>query len=157
MVSIPSRSRLLSTAFRRDLALMRYGRGANLVAMTGLPSKPPSRNISPMILSEAPLPYISAVSKRVTPSAMLARKALPTSLRSYSLPYPQSLDVPHAQAPTPRGTTFSSSARPIVSSLCKASPLIPSPRYLGERGVWAHSHGCGMVLEPAPTDHYHPT
>src|SRR5215213_138592 len=32
MVSIPSRSRLLSTAFRRDLALKRYGRGANLVA-----------------------------------------------------------------------------------------------------------------------------
>src|SRR5215218_9907384 len=130
MVSIPSRSRLLSTAFRRDLALKRYGRGANLVAMTGLPSKPPSRNISPMILSEAPLPYTSAVSTSVTPSAMLVRKALPTSLRLYSLPYPQSLVVPHAQAPTPRGATFSSSARPIVSSLCKATPLIPSPRYL---------------------------
>src|SRR5215212_8022040 len=129
MVSIPSRSKLLSTAPRRDLALKRYGRGANLVAMTGVPSKPPSRNISPMILSEAPLPYISAVSKRVTPSVMLARKALPTSLRSYSLPYPHSLGDPHAQAPTPRGATFSSSARPILSSLCIGSPLVPSPRY----------------------------
>src|SRR5215212_3750750 len=129
MDSIPSRSRLLSTAYRRDLALKRYGRGANLVAMTGVPSKPPSRNISPMILSEAPLPYISAVSKRVTPSVMLARKALPTSLRSYSLPYPHSLVEPHAQAPTPRGATFSSSARPILSSLCIGSPLVPSPRY----------------------------
>src|SRR5215203_1937772 len=123
MYSIPSRSRLLSTASRRDLALKRYGRGANLVAMTGVPSKPPSRNISPMILSEAPLPYISAVSKRVTPSAMLARKAFPTSLRLYSLPYPHNLVEPHAQAPTPRGATFSSSARPIVSSLCKACLL----------------------------------
>src|SRR5215210_6452708 len=46
-----------------------------------------------MILSEAPLPYISAVSTRVTPSTMLVRKALPTSLRSYSLPYPQRSDV----------------------------------------------------------------
>src|SRR5215216_1117189 len=125
IISILSRSRLLSTAFRRDLALKRYGRGANLVAMTALPSKPPSRNISPMILSEAPLPYISAVSTTVTPSAMLVRKAPPTSLRSYPLPYPQSLVVPHAQAPTPRGATFSSSARPIVSFLCKATPLIP--------------------------------
>src|ERR687897_698813 len=97
MVSIPSRSRLLSTAARRDVALKRYGRGANLEAMTGVPSKPPSCNISPMILSEAPLPYISAVSKKVTPSAMLARKALPTSLRPYSLPYPHSLVEPHAQ------------------------------------------------------------
>src|ERR671921_267545 len=129
MVSIPSRSRLLSTALRRDLALMRYGRGANLVAMTGVPSKPPSRNISPMILSEAPLPYISAVSQRVIPSAMLARKAFPTSLRLYFLPYPHSLVEPHAQAPTPRGAMFSSSARPSVSSLCKASPLVPSPLY----------------------------
>src|ERR687889_1157196 len=97
MVSIPSRSRLLSTAFRRDLALKRYGRGANLVAMTGVPSKPPSPNISPMIFSEAPLPYISAVSTRVTPSAMLARKAFPTSLQLYFLPYPHSLVEPHAQ------------------------------------------------------------
>src|SRR5215204_1963741 len=79
--------------------------------------------------SEAPLPYISAVSTRVTPSAMLARKAPPTSLRLYSLPYPQSLVVPHAQTPTPRGAMFSSSARPSVSSLCKATPLIPSPLY----------------------------
>src|SRR5215207_10192946 len=157
MVSIPSRSRLLSTAFRRDLAPKRYGRGANLVAMTGLLSKPPSRKISPMILSEAPLPYISAVSTRVTPSAMLARKAAPTSLRSYSLPYPHSLLVPHAQAPTPRGATFSSSARPIVISLCKASPLIPSPRYLGWQGVSAHCRRCGMILESAPDYHYHPT
>src|SRR5215211_3148725 len=94
MVSIPSRSRLLSTAFRRDLALKRYGRGANLVAMTGLPSKPPSRNISPMILSEAPLPYISAVSTRLTPSAMLTRKAPPTSLRSYSLHIPRAWSYP---------------------------------------------------------------
>src|SRR5919199_3876350 len=125
MVSIPSRARLLSTARRRDLALKRYGRGANLVAMTGVSSKPPSRNISPMILSEEPLPYTSAVSTRVTPSAMLARKALPTSLRSYSLPYPHNLVVPHAHAPTPKGATFSSSAKPISSSLCKASPLIP--------------------------------
>src|SRR5215210_2055694 len=156
IVSIPSRLRLLSTAFRRDLALKRYGKGANLVAMTGLRSKPPSRNISPMILSEAPLPYISAVSKRVTPSAMLVRKAFPTSLRLYSLPYPQSLVVPHAQAPTPRGATFSSSARPIVSSLCKATPLISSPRYLGERGVAARSR-CGMVLEATPNHHYDPT
>src|SRR5215213_7251907 len=155
MVSIPSRSKLLSTAPRRDLALKRYGRGANLVAMTGLPSKPPSRNISPMILSEAPLPYISAVSTRVTPSAMLARKAFPTSLRSYSLPYPHSLVVPHAQAPTPRGATFISSARRIVSSLCKASPLIPSPRYLGWRGVSARSR-CSMVLAAAP-NHHDPT
>src|SRR5829696_10407945 len=121
--------------------------------MTGLPSKPPSRSISPMIHSEAPLPYISAVSIRVTPSAMLALKALCTSLRSYSLPYPQSLVVPHAQAPTPRGAMFSSSARPSVSSLCKASPLVPSPLYLGERGVSAHSHGCGMGLEGAPNHH----
>src|SRR5215213_3804319 len=156
MYSIPSRFRLLSTASRRDLALKRYGRGANLVAMTGAPSRSPSRNISPMILSEAPLPYISAVSTRVTPSAMLARKALPTSLRSYSLPYPQSLVVPHAQAPRPRGATFSSSARPIESSLCKATPLIPSPRYLGERCVSARSP-CGMVLEATPNHHYHPT
>src|SRR5215203_2938534 len=126
MVSIPSRCRLFSTAFRRDLALKRYGRGANLVAMTGLLSKAPSRNISPMILSEAPLPYISAVSTRVTPSAMLARKAFPTSLRSYSLPYPHSLLVPHAQAPTPRGATFSLSARAILGSFCRASPLIHS-------------------------------
>src|SRR5215210_717229 len=139
MVSIPSRLRLLSTALKRDLALKRYGRGANLVAMTGLPSKLPSPKISPMILSEAPLPYISAVSTRVTPSAMLARKALPTSLRSYSLPYPQSLGVPHAQAPTPRGATFRSSAKPIESSLCKVTPLIPSPRYLGE--ACRHAHG----------------
>src|SRR5918994_6086833 len=153
MVSIPSRSRLFSTAFRSDLAPKRHGRGANLVAMTGVRSKPPSSNISPMILSEAPLPYISAVSTRVTPSAMLARKALPTSLRSYSLPYPQSLDVPHAQAPTPRGATFSSSARAIVSSLCKASPLIPSPRYLGEQSVSAHSW-CGMASEATPNHHY---
>src|ERR687898_650156 len=126
MVSIPSLSRLLSTVLRRDLALKRYGRGANLVAMSGIPSKPPSRNISPMILSEAPLPYISAVSTRVTPSAMLARKALPTSLRLYSLPYPHSLVVPHAQAPTPRGATFRSSARLFVRLLCRASPLIHS-------------------------------
>src|SRR5687768_3263172 len=156
MVSIPSRSRLLSTAFSRDLALKRYGRGANLVAMTGVPSKPPSRNISPRILSEAPLPYISAVSTRVTPSAMLARKASPTSLRSYSLPYPQSLVVPYAQAPTPRGATFSSSARPIESVLCKDSPLIPSPRY--QRGgeacrpfhVW---HGLGICANPPLSSH----
>src|SRR5215217_1909317 len=114
---------------------MRYGRGANLVAMTGVPSKPPSRNIWPMILSEAPLPYISAVSKRVTPSAMLARKAFPTSLRLYSLPYPHSLVEPHVQAPTPRGATFSSSARPIVSSLCKASPLILRHGTTGPPGV----------------------
>src|SRR5215213_6279109 len=156
MYSIPSRSRLLSTASRRDLALKRYGRGANLVAMTGVPSKPPSRNISPMILSEAPLPYISAVSTRVTPSAMLARKASPTSRRLYSLPYPQSLVVPHAQAPTPRGETFISSARAMSSSLCKASPLMPSPRYLDERGVSAHSW-CGMVPEAMPSHHYDPT
>src|SRR3954451_9368791 len=110
-----------------------------------------------MILSEAPLPYISAVSTRVTPSAMLARKALPTSLRSYSLPYPQSLVVPHAQAPTPRGATLSSSARPIVSSLSKATPLMPSPRYLGWRGVPALYHGCVMVLDFAPNHHCHPT
>src|SRR5215204_6587200 len=155
MVSIPSRSRLLSTASRRDLALKRYGRGANLVAMTGVPSKPPSRKISPMILSEAPLPYISAVSTRVTPSAMLVRKAFSTSLRLYSLPYPQSRVEPHAQAPTPRGETFSSSARPIVSSLCKASPLIPSPRVLGWRDVSAHSHWFGMFLESAPNYHHH--
>src|SRR5919107_1103260 len=141
MVSSPSRSRLLSTAFRRDLALKRYGRGANLVAMSGIPSKPPSRKISPMILSEAPLPYISAVSTRVTPSAMLARKALPTSIRLYSLPYPQSLVVPHAQAPTPRGATLNSSARPIVSSPCKPSPFIPSPRHSGERGPAASQGG----------------
>src|SRR5215204_2550105 len=128
--------------------------------MTGVPSKPPSRNISPMILSEAPLPYISAVSKRVTPSAMLARKALPTSLRSYSLPYPQSLVVPHAQAPIPRGATFISSARPIESLLCKASPLIPmprslkpTPRYFRERAVSARSR-CGKLLEAAPNRHY---
>src|SRR3712207_5042082 len=94
--------------------------------MIGVPSKPPSRNISPMILSEAPLPYISAVSTRVTPSAMLARKACPTSLRSYSLPYPHSLVVPHAQAPTPRGATFRSSARAILGSFCRASPLTRS-------------------------------
>src|SRR5215211_3740891 len=156
MVTIPSRSRLLSTALRRDLALKRYGRGANLVAMTGLPSKAPSRKISPMILSEAPLPYISAVSTRVTPSTMLVRKASPTSLRWYSLPYPQSLVVPQAQAPIPRGAMFSSSARPIESSLCKASPLIPSPRYLGERGVSARSRG-GMLLEAAPNHHYDQT
>src|SRR5215212_10482317 len=131
MVSIPSRSRLLSSALRRDLALRRYGRGANLVAMTGLRSNPPSRNISPMILSEAPLPYISAVSTTVTPSAMLVRKAFSTSLRSYSLPYPHSLLVPHAQAPTPRGATFSSSARTILGSFCRASPLIHS--LLGRR------------------------
>src|SRR5918995_1020198 len=153
MVSTPSRCRLLSTALRRALALKRYGRGANLVAMTGLPSKPPSSKIPPRLFPEPPLPYISAVSKRVTPSAMLARKAPPTSLRSYSLPYPQSLDVPHAQAPTPRGTTFSSSARPIVSSLCKASPLIPSPRYLGEQGVSVNSW-CGMASEATPNHHY---
>src|SRR5215203_3727115 len=126
MVSMPSRSRLLSSALRRDLALKRYGRGANLVAMTGVPSKPPSRNISPMILSEAPLPYISAVSTTVTPSAMLARKASPTSLRSYSLPYPHSLLVPHAQAPTPRGATFSLSARAILGWFCRATPHIHS-------------------------------
>src|SRR5919106_2647921 len=151
MVSIPSRSRLLSTAFRRDLALKRYGRGANLVAMTGLPSKPPSRSISPMILSEAPLPYISAVSIRVTPWAMLARKALSTSLRLYFLPYPHSLVEPHAQAPTPRGAMFSSSARPIVSSLCKASPLVHSPRHSeGDEAC----HGCGVISESAPN--YHP-
>src|SRR5918998_4332557 len=156
MVSIPRRSRLLSTASRRDLALKRYGRGANLVAMTGVPSKLPSRSISPIILSEAPLPYISAVSTRVTPSAMLARKALPTSLRSYSLPYPHSLVVPHVQAPTPIGAMFSSSARPIVSSLCNASPLIPSPRYLSERGVSTHSqvpHGLRILAKRR----YHPT
>src|SRR5215204_1251023 len=156
MVSIPSRSRLLSTAFRRDLALKRYGKGANLVAMTGLLSKPPSRSISPMILSEAPLPYISAVSTRVTPSAMLVRKASPTSPRSYSWPYPEGLVVRRGHAPIRRGATFSSSARPIVSSLCKASPLIPSPRYLGERGVAARSQ-CGMVLEATPNHHYDPT
>src|SRR5215203_2349524 len=126
MVSIPSRSRLLSSALRRDLALRRYGRGANLVAMTGVRSNPPSRNISPMILSEAPLPYISAVSTTVTPSAMLVRKAFSTSLRSYSLPYPHSLLVPHAQAPTPRGATFSSSARTILDSFCSAAPPIHS-------------------------------
>src|SRR5215210_935224 len=120
--------------------------------MTGLPSIPPSRKISPMILSEAPLPYISAVSTRVTPSTILARKASPTSLRSYALPYPQSLVVPHAQAPTPRGATFISSARPIESLLCKASPLIPTPRYLRERAVPARSR-CGKLLEAAPNRH----
>src|SRR5215203_1723514 len=151
MVSIPSRLRLFSSALRRDLALKRYGRGANLVAMTGVPSKSPSRSISPMILSEAPLPYISAVSTRVTPSTMLARKASPTSPRSYSLPYPQSLVVPQAQAPIPRGATFSSSARPTVSSLCKASPLVLSPRNVGWRGVSTHSPRCGKALESAPT------
>src|SRR3712207_5810153 len=108
-----------------------------------------------MILSEAPLPYISAVSTRVTPSAMLARKALPTSLRSYSLPYPQSLVVPHAQAPTPRGATFSSSAKPMSSSLCKASPLIPSPRYLDERGASAYSQ-VRNGLRIAAKRRYHP-
>jgi hypothetical protein len=106
-----------------------------------------------MILSEAPLPYISAVSKRVTPSAMLARKAFPTSLRSYSLPYPQSLVVPHAQRSDVQlvRKTNCKLALQSVSSHTFASIL------RGGRGVWAHSHGCGIVLEPAPTDHYHPT
>src|SRR5215211_5215293 len=145
MVSIPSRSKLLSTASRRDLALKRYGSGVYLVALTGVPSKPPSRNISPMILSEAPLPYISAVSTRVTPSAMLARKAFPTSLRSYSLPYPHSLVVPHAQAPTPRGATFSSSARAILGSFCRASPLIHS---LLRMSILQHSSNVRHELSP---------
>ena len=116
--------------------------------MTGVPSKPPSRNISPMILSSA-LAYISAVSKRVTLGHARPEGSSPRRYGCTPCHIPIAWSYP---TPRPRHREERCSAHPPEQSqACFAERLLSYLRLILKRarrvGILIMRHGLGICTE----------
>eukprot|EP00518_Triparma_eleuthera_P003588 CAMPEP_0182461514 /NCGR_PEP_ID=MMETSP1319-20130603/6074_1 /TAXON_ID=172717 /ORGANISM="Bolidomonas pacifica, Strain RCC208" /LENGTH=125 /DNA_ID=CAMNT_0024660819 /DNA_START=677 /DNA_END=1051 /DNA_ORIENTATION=- len=110
-MGLPSLRTESLAAFTTSPRFVRQGKAANLVAtLVPLASSGISLEVkSLMSVSERPMPYSSAVSKKPTPLSVAVRNTSSSSASSFGL-YPQNNESPHAQAPTP---IFGSIALPL--------------------------------------------